>query len=71
MKQIDPKEKICPLCGVDNKCAAAAGRPAESCWCQGVTFNKESLAAIPEEAKDKYCLCPACGRVSEDAPNGG
>ncbi len=65
MDTADPREKICPLCGADNKCAMAAGRPAETCWCQGVSFDRDALARVPEASKDKHCLCEACGRVLE------
>lgn len=61
-------EKICPLCGGDNQCAMAAGKPADSCWCQEVTISKEALAAIPAEAVNKICLCPACGRAEQEKP---
>lgn len=67
MTESDPKEKICPLCGGDNQCAMAAGKPPESCWCQEATFDKEALEAIPAESQGKHCLCPACGRLTEDS----
>ncbi|NND68677.1 MAG: cysteine-rich CWC family protein [Halioglobus sp.] len=51
---------MCPLCGADNQCAVAAGRPAETCWC----FSEQ----LDEDAKEKaaaitgaQCVCPACG----------
>lgn len=62
-------ETTCPLCGADNQCAVAAGRPAESCWCYGVQMEGEAL----EKAKaitDAQCVCPACGLPvpTEEAP---
>ena len=65
MSEPDPLEKICPLCGGDNQCAMAVGKPAESCWCQGVTFDPEALARIPEASQGKHCVCEACGRQVE------
>jgi hypothetical protein len=65
MNDSNAKEKTCPLCGGDNQCAVAAGRPPESCWCQQASISSEALAAVPADAVDKYCLCPACGQVKE------
>ena len=56
-------EDTCPLCGGKNNCAAAAGRPIETCWCYSAKLDKVALARIPEEAQNKYCICPACGQV--------
>jgi hypothetical protein len=67
MKDSNAQEKICPLCGGDNECAVAAGKPPDSCWCKKVTISPKALAAIPVESVDKYCLCPACGRLKEEA----
>ncbi|MBP6701417.1 MAG: cysteine-rich CWC family protein [Halioglobus sp.] len=54
--------KTCPLCGGDNQCAIAAGRPGETCWCVSATIGAAALAAIPAESVGKRCICPACGR---------
>ncbi|MCB1730897.1 MAG: cysteine-rich CWC family protein [Halieaceae bacterium] len=54
-------QQTCPLCGGDNRCAMAAGRAPESCWCNSVTIAPAALAAIPPESVGKRCLCPACG----------
>jgi len=59
----------CPLCGADNTCAVAAGRPAQSCWCFDVKLSGAALAAIPEEAVNKYCICAACGQASPKSPD--
>ncbi|MDH4039049.1 MAG: cysteine-rich CWC family protein [Gammaproteobacteria bacterium] len=53
--------KTCPLCGGDNRCAMAAGRPVDSCWCAAATISAAALAAVPAESVGKRCLCPACG----------
>ena len=51
----------CPLCGQANECAIAAGRPAESCWCMTQAIDPAALAALPQEARGKVCICAACG----------
>ncbi|MFK7975021.1 MAG: cysteine-rich CWC family protein [Halioglobus sp.] len=60
-------QTLCPLCGNDNQCAMAAGREPETCWCMEAEFSKEALAKVPEEAVNKVCICPACGRATTDA----
>lgn len=59
-------QMLCPLCGGDNQCAIAAGRAPESCWCQEADISKEALAAVPEQAVNKVCVCPACGRATQE-----
>ena len=52
---------VCQLCGQSNECAIAAGRPAESCWCMTQAIDPAALAALPQEARGKVCICAACG----------
>ena len=52
---------VCPLCGQSNECAIAAGLPAESCWCMTQAIDPAALAALPQEARGKVCICAACG----------
>jgi len=59
--------KTCPLCGGDNQCAMAAGRPAQTCWCATATISADALAAIPQDSIGKRCLCPACGQTEGDS----
>jgi len=54
----------CPLCAADNRCAMAAGAPAESCWCYTASF---SPAALPAGTDATRCLCPDCAGVTESA----
>ncbi len=61
MANTTPTDRLCPLCNGDNDCAMANGRPPESCWCQGVELNPDSLAAIPEDARGRRCICAKCG----------
>lgn len=58
-------EDRCPLCGRGNHCvmasAKAAGAPAaQPCWCSTLRIAPEALARIPEAARMRACLCPAC-----------
>ncbi|TGD71545.1 hypothetical protein E4634_18025 [Mangrovimicrobium sediminis] len=55
----------CPLCAAENRCAIAAGQPAESCWCQRVAISAQALAALPEGEEMTRCLCPDCAGVTE------
>lgn len=64
----DPLAKTCPLCGADNQCAMANGKPPESCWCQSVQIDPEALARVPEASRNKHCICQACGSITESKP---
>ncbi|MFM9990603.1 MAG: cysteine-rich CWC family protein [Burkholderiaceae bacterium] len=61
-KVIDPS--MCPICGEPNKCAQeiakATRKPPERCWCMTATFSSEVLDRVPEEAKNKACICSKC-----------
>ena len=50
----------CPLCGMPNDCAVAAGRDPDSCWCMTATMSPSALASIPDEAQGKVCICARC-----------
>jgi len=50
----------CPLCGAPNQCALAADPSASECWCDSVTFPRELLAQIPNNAVRKTCVCQKC-----------
>ncbi len=57
----------CPLCGQANECAMeierATGVKQPPCWCSQVRFEAALLSRIPEHARGKACLCPACAKV--------
>lgn len=54
-------EHRCPLCGGPSGCAAAAsGSFKTPCWCTGVVFAPQALAAVPEHARGRACLCRRC-----------
>ena len=54
-----PDPTGCPLCGGPNNCAMAAGG-AGPCWCATATIPSETLARIPDEARNRACICPRC-----------
>jgi hypothetical protein len=66
---VDPTR--CPLCGASNQCVMAgspgAGDPALPCWCTQVAFDRAQLARIPDAARNKACLCPACAVAVDGA----
>ncbi|WP_169817419.1 cysteine-rich CWC family protein [Caryophanon tenue] len=49
----------CPLCDADNQCLANTPNVA-NCWCMTKTFHEWVLAQIPEDAKNKACICEGC-----------
>lgn len=57
-----PNPTRCPLCGMPNGCAMAAGGDGAECWCMNVELGAEVLARIPDAARDKACVCAACAR---------
>jgi len=51
----------CPVCGAPNECAAAqSGSFDKPCWCASVTISAATLARIPDEQRNRACLCPNC-----------
>ncbi|WP_448550292.1 cysteine-rich CWC family protein [Thalassotalea fusca] len=59
MKSTATPEQFCPLCRQLNHCQVD---DIEHCWCQNVTFDKQSLAqAVPSDSKDSpSCICQQC-----------
>ena len=57
----------CPLCGQPNQCAMeverATGVKQPPCWCSQARFEASLLSRIPEHARGKACLCPACAKA--------
>lgn len=57
------EEQVCPLCGGDNACAMTLDSDgAEQCWCMHVAVSPQVLARVPDELKNKACLCQACAK---------
>lgn len=62
---LDPRR--CPLCQGDNACGLALGK--ESCWCMTRRMDETVLDRVPEQARNRACVCEACG-ASPDEPGG-
>lgn len=59
----------CPLCGGPNACApAACGSFEVDCWCRSVSIDAARLAAVPEAARGRACLCRACATTAAAEP---
>ncbi|MCQ4269707.1 cysteine-rich CWC family protein [Pseudomonas kuykendallii] len=61
---VDPAR--CPLCGQANRCAQSDPATRKlPCWCFSTPVSPGTLARLPEEARDKACLCPNCATLDE------
>jgi len=52
---------LCPLCGGANECqlcTQVAGKGL--CWCFNVTLPEALLARVPENSRNRACLCHNC-----------
>jgi len=52
---------LCPLCGGTNECqlcTQVAGKGL--CWCFNVTLPEALLARVPENSRNRACLCHNC-----------
>jgi hypothetical protein len=57
---------ICPACGFSNRCTLADPRTADKpCWCFSVEIDPAVIASLPEELRNKACLCPKCASVQQ------
>ncbi|MBI9012741.1 MAG: cysteine-rich CWC family protein [Clostridiales bacterium] len=50
----------CPICGKNNGCAMVAGTDPYACWCMTTLVPKDLLNHIPEEYRNKSCICKEC-----------
>jgi hypothetical protein len=68
---IDPA--LCALCGRENGCAMAADPTSSTpCWCTPLAIPRSLLALVPEEARNRACICRACiERHREDIADRG
>ncbi|MDC9724744.1 MAG: cysteine-rich CWC family protein [Gammaproteobacteria bacterium] len=48
-------ERLCPLCQSQNACMANT-----SCWCNNQKVPQELRDLLPEEQKNKACICNKC-----------
>jgi hypothetical protein len=55
------------LCGQPNRCAIEleriTGEKQPPCWCMQADFSAELLARVPQEAKNRACICPVCAKA--------
>ncbi len=64
---VDPAR--CPLCGLANDCALAAGAArGADCWCAGATIPAATLAAASAATRGRACVCSACAALPTPAP---
>lgn len=49
----------CPICGEKNGCMAGTAESG-SCWCNREEFPKGIFELVPEESKNKHCICNNC-----------
>lgn len=65
MNHINPAQ--CPICKEPNACAMevarTTGKKAERCWCFDADFSAEVMAQIPDDAKNKACVCAQCAAL--------
>lgn len=50
----------CPICGKNNGCAMVAGTDPYACWCMTTSVPKGLLNHVPEEFRNKSCICKEC-----------
>ncbi|WP_025389045.1 cysteine-rich CWC family protein [Pseudomonas syringae] len=61
--------RLCPVCGFSNQCSLADPRAADQpCWCFSENIDLALLAALPEDIRNKACLCPRCAGIIDIAP---
>ena len=64
-----PLDQTCPRCGQPNRCAIAAGTPADSCWCmQEPPALRHAPEAAGSQAAPTACYCQACLRALRAQP---
>lgn len=55
--------QLCPICQQDNRCGNLLSCGSDkSCWCSSseIQFSEKLLNQIPNEVKNKACICKAC-----------
>lgn len=61
MVEDDPDTAVCPLCGGLNACSlVVSAESSEPCWCESIVVPQEVLDRIPQEARNKSCVCREC-----------
>lgn len=52
---INQIERTCPICGKDNDC-----QHGKECWCHAVKIPSSILEMVPNDKKNKACICKSC-----------
>jgi prepilin-type N-terminal cleavage/methylation domain-containing protein/prepilin-type processing-associated H-X9-DG protein len=51
----------CPLCGASNDCQLCTNAAYKgSCWCAHMEMPEQLLARVPENLKNRACICRRC-----------
>lgn len=50
--------KKCPICNKENKCGNELG--TSTCWCSTESFPEGIYQLVPEELRNKACICKDC-----------
>jgi hypothetical protein len=51
----------CPLCGQPNGCPLCGTSAYKGpCWCTSVSIPDELLLRVPEDMRNRACICQAC-----------
>ncbi|HEY0288916.1 MAG TPA: cysteine-rich CWC family protein [Pseudomonas sp.] len=57
----------CPACGSSNRCTLADPRTADQpCWCFSTDIDPAVIASLPEDLRNKACLCPRCATLKTE-----
>lgn len=64
--EINPN--VCPLCGGPNACGEASacriGQGKAECWCTNLKIAPETLARVPNAARNLVCICARCAAAA-------
>ena len=53
---VQGEERICPLCGQHNN----SQHGEDHCWCTNYRFPQHILEMVPEDKRNKACICKSC-----------
>ncbi|QHT61471.1 cysteine-rich CWC family protein [Paenibacillus lycopersici] len=51
----DASNRNCPICGQSNACEGSL-----ACWCGKESFPRGLLELVPDEFRNRACICRAC-----------
>lgn len=61
MRTLPPDPSRCPLCGETNECQLCSPATHKSpCWCARVEISETLLAHVPENFRNRACVCHNC-----------